>query len=255
MMEVLLREQADIAVAHDGQRMQPVFCLIPCRLQADLEAYLKQGDRKIDLWFKRHKLAIVDFSDQAHNFVNFNTPQDLNNLAEPVASNLPLLGFSAYSGTGKTTLLTQLIPALNEKNIRVAVIKHAHHQFDVDIPGKDSYRIREAGSKQTLVASSRLLALMQTMEQDPKLAELIPRIDPETVDIILVEGFKQERFAKIELHRPSLGKPLLYTQDSTVIAIASDSAIELEREIDQLDINNITAIADYIDRFIENWTP
>jgi molybdopterin-guanine dinucleotide biosynthesis protein MobB len=235
--------------------MQPVFCLIPSRLQADLETYLKQGDRKIDLWFKRHKLAIVDFSDQADNFINFNTPQDVIDSPKRVESSIPLLGFSAFSGTGKTTLLTQLIPALNKKNIRVAVIKHAHHQFDVDVPGKDSYKIREAGSRQTLVASSRLLALMQTMEEDPKLAELIPRIDPEIVDIILVEGFKQEQFAKIELHRPSLGKPILYTQDHTVIAIASDTSIELERDIDQLDINNITAIADYIDRFIENWTP
>ncbi len=255
MMEVLLREQADIAVAHDGQRMQPVFCLIPCRLQADLEAYLKQGDRKIDLWFKRHKLAVVDFSDQTYNFINFNTPQDVIDSPIPVESSLPLLGFSAFSGTGKTTLLTQLIPALNKKNIRVAVIKHAHHQFDVDIPGKDSYRIRQSGSQQTLVASSRLLALMQTRETDPKLAELIPRIDAETVDIILVEGFKQEKFAKIELHRPSLNKPLFYTQDHTIIAIANDTPLELERNIDQLDINDITAIADYIELFIDNWTP
>ncbi len=255
MMEVLLKEQADIAVAHDGKRLQPVFSLIPCRLQNDLKDYLQQGDRKIDLWFKRHKLAVVDFSDQVNSFNNFNSPQDIVESSQPVKSKIPLIGFSAFSGTGKTTLLTQLIPALSAKGIEVAVIKHAHHQFEVDVPGKDSYRIRQAGSQQTLVASSRLLALMQTMKQDPKLAELIPRINSETVDLILVEGFKQEQFAKIELHRPNLGKPLLYTKDDTIIAIASDLPLELERKIEQLDINDITAIADYLELFIENWTP
>ena len=255
MMEVLLREQADIAVAHDGKRMQPVFCLIPCRLQADLEDYLQQGDRKIDLWFKRHKLAIVDFSDQVNNFTNFNSPEDITDTSNPIESNLPIIGFSAFSGTGKTTLLTQLIPALTDKDIKVAVIKHAHHQFEVDIPGKDSYRIRQAGAHQTLVASSRLLALMQTMKEDPKLADLIPRIDTESIDLILVEGFKQEQFAKIESHRPTLGKPLLYAKDDNILAIASDTLLELERDIDQLDINNIAGIADYLELFIENWTP
>ncbi len=255
MMEVLLREQADIAVAHDGQRMQPVFSLIPCHLQADLEAYLQQGDRKIDLWFNRHKLAVVDFSDQKNCFTNFNTPQDIDDKSQFIKSSLPLLGFSAYSGTGKTTLLTQLIPALASKNIRVAVIKHAHHQFEVDVPGKDSYRIRKAGARQTLVASSRLSALMQTRDTDPKLAALIPSINSDIVDIILVEGFKQESFAKIELHRPSLNKPFLHSKDQTIIAIASDAPVELARDIDQLDINDIAAIADYIECFIKNWTP
>ena len=256
MMEVLLVNQADIAVAHDGVRMQPVFCLIACRLADSLEKYLKQGDRKVDLWFSQHQLAVVDFSDQLDSFVNFNHPEDVveQNI---IPFETPILGFSAYSGTGKTTLLRQLIPVLNAKNIQVSVIKHAHHFFDIDTPGKDSYEIRQAGSQQTLVASSRLMALMQVstdQSKNPKLATLIPRLDTSTIDLILVEGFKHEAFPKIELHRPSVGKPFLYEEDDNIIAIASDETLSLSRELDTLDINDIDAIADYIEHFIANWT-
>jgi len=256
MMEVLLANQADIAVAHDGDRLQPVFALIPCRLADNLAHYLEQGDRKIDLWFSQHKLAIVDFSDQTACFVNFNRPEDVVK-QRAIPFETPILGFSAYSGTGKTTLLRQLIPTLNAKGIQVAVIKHAHHLFDIDTPGKDSYEIRQAGSQQTLVASSRLMALMQVssdQSQTPKLTDLIPRLDTTTIDLILVEGFKHEAFPKIELHRPSVGKPLIYEHDDNIIAIASDETLSLSRELDTLNLNDIEAIADYIELFITTWT-
>lgn len=254
MMEVLLINQADIAVAHDGNRIQPVFCLIACSLKDDLERYLKQGDRKIDLWFKQHKLVEVDFSDQPDSFINFNHPEDIIKLPQPITSLLPIIGFSAFSGTGKTTLLTQLIPLLNAKGIEVGVIKHAHHKFEVDIPGKDSYQIRKAGAQQTLIASSRLMALMQTNNNDPKLVDILHRLDTTTIDVILVEGFKHEYFSKIELYRPSLGNPLLYPEDNSIIAIASDQTLQTQRKIDQLDINDINAIAEYIEQFIAHWT-
>ena len=257
MMETLLANQADIAVAHDGNRLQPVFCLIPCRLATHLENYLAKGDRKIDLWFAQHNMVAVDFSDQVDSFINFNQPEDIDSHHARIQADIPVLGFSAYSGTGKTTLLRQLIPALMEKSINVAVIKHAHHLFDIDTPGKDSYEIREAGSQQTLVASSRLMALMQASqhtEKKPELSDLIPRLDATTLDIILVEGFKHEPFAKIELHRPSLGKPFIYDHDDNVIAIASDEHLSLSRNIDQLNINDIDAVADYVAYFILHWT-
>ncbi len=255
MMETLLITQADIAVAVDGERMQPVFSLIPCRLKDELRAYLEQGDRKIDLWFKQYKLALVDFSDQADNFVNFNTPEDLQASLPTVESKRPLLGFSAYSGTGKTSLLTQLLPRLNQLGLRVAVIKHAHHKFDIDIPGKDSYEIRKAGAQQMLIASSKLVALMQTQEADePKLANLLPRLDSQALDLVLVEGFKHEAIPKVELHRPSLGKPLLYPDDDNIIAIASDQPLALSKDIQQLDLNDIDAIVSYIQQHITNWT-
>jgi len=257
MMETLLFQQADIAVAHDGNRLQPVFCLISCKLQTDLEQYLKNGGRKIDLWLEQHKLAIVDFSDQVDSFLNVNYPEDLTAHKAKIHSPIPLIGFSAFSGTGKTTLLRQLIPALKSKGLEIGVIKHAHHKFDIDIPGKDSYEIRQAGAQQILVSSSKLMALMEVQSAeflDPSLAELIPRLNTTRLDIILVEGFKHENMPKIELYRPSLAKPLLHPDDPNIIAIASDEPLTITSAIDQLDLNNIDEMANYLQHFIDNWT-
>ncbi|RKZ81231.1 MAG: molybdenum cofactor guanylyltransferase [Gammaproteobacteria bacterium] len=257
MMETLLVEQADLAVAHDGERLQPVFSLIPCRLKNELEDYLEQGGRKIDLWLAQYKMAVVDFSDQPETFLNFNHPEDVSNHQPKLRSPIPLIGFAAFSGTGKTTLLQQLIPALKAKGLEVAVIKHAHHNFDIDIPGKDSYEIRQAGAQQTLVASSRLMALMEVQPADladPCLSDLIPRLDTSKLDVILVEGFKHETIPKIELYRPTLGKPLLHPDDDNIIAIATDEPFKTATIIEQLDLNQVDTIADYIQLFIDNWT-
>ena len=256
MESLLLSPNADIAVAFDGQRLQPVFSLIPCRMQDDLQEYLLQGDRKIDLWFERHKLTVVDFSDQPDTFLNFNRPEDLVSSDIQLKSTVPLLGFSAFSGTGKTTLLKQLLPLLNQQGLNVAVIKHAHHKFDIDKPGKDSYELRKAGAKQMLIASSNLMALMETQPStldEPRLADLLPRLDSKNLDLILVEGFKQEAIPKIELHRPSLGKPLIHPDDGNIIAIASDELLTLTAPITQLDLNDAEAMIDFIQHHIENW--
>ncbi|MCX4188052.1 molybdenum cofactor guanylyltransferase MobA [Methylophaga sp. OBS4] len=256
MMETLLLSHSEVAVASDGDRMQPVFCLIPCRLKQDLKHFLQQGERKIDRWLAQYKLAEVDFSDQLHTFINCNHPEDLQQI-NPIKAPLPMIGFSAFSGTGKTTLLTQLLPKLTQRGIRVAVIKHAHHNFDIDKPGKDSYEIREAGAQQMLIASAKMMALIEKNsgdDKDPNLAELLPRLDHSQLDLILVEGFKHEVFPKIELHRPSLGKPLLFKDDPYIIAIASDSQLAETATIDRLDLNDIDAIADYIELFMNTGT-
>jgi molybdopterin-guanine dinucleotide biosynthesis protein MobB len=172
----------------------------------------------------------------------------------PVNSICHLLGFSAYSGTGKTTLLSQVLPVLKSKGVRVAVIKHAHHSFDVDHDGKDSHTLRHAGASQMLIASSKRWALMTETpnnSSDPSLTELIKKLDQSKLDIILVEGFKNESFTKIELHRSCLRKPLLYTQDKNIIAIASDKDIHPKPNIHQLDINNVQQITNYILRYIQ----
>ncbi len=255
MMETLLINQADIAVGFDGERIQPVFSLIPTRLKQDLANYLAKGERKIDLWFEQHKLALVDFSDQKHTFINFNYPEDVSAFKTQLKSIVPLIGFAAYSGTGKTSLLTQLLPKLNQIGLKVAVIKHAHHKFDIDIPGKDSYELRKAGAQQMLIASSRLTALMHTRDdREPQLAELLPRLDQQQIDLILVEGFKQESIPKIELHRPSLAKPLLYSDDESIVAIASDETLSLTKQIPQLDLNDIDAIIAFIQQHMTDWT-
>ena len=163
----------------------------------------------------------------------------------------PVIGFAAYSGTGKTTLLTQLIPVLKQKGLRVAVIKHAHHAFDIDQPGKDSYELRKAGASPMLISSSQRIALMidKAEEKEPELDELINYINPDTVDIILVEGFKHWPMPKIELHRPANGKPLLFPDDDNIIAIAHDDDINQETNIPRLDINNPVEIAEFLIEF------
>jgi len=161
----------------------------------------------------------------------------------------PLLGFAAYSGTGKTTLLVQLIPELKRRGLRIAVVKHAHHNFDVDKPGKDSYELRKAGAAPMLISSSRRTVIMidHETEQEPQLDLLVAQIPPDTVDMVLVEGFKQWPFAKIELHRAATDKPLLHPTDPNIIAVAHDQDTPLaDTSLPQLDLNNIQAIADFV---------
>jgi len=170
---------------------------------------------------------------------------------------VPILGFAAYSGTGKTTLLTKIIPLLKDKKIRLAVIKHAHHNFDVDHPGKDSFQLRKSGADMMLIASSKRWALMvenDINEAEPSLASLVERLDTSSLDLILVEGFKHESFPKIELHRTAYNKDYLYPEDVSIIAVATDGPLNLtndDRKITQLDINNPSHIVAFIcDNFL-----
>ena len=143
------------------------------------------------------------------------------------APTLPLLGFAAWSGTGKTTLLEQLIPILVSRGLRLGVLKHAHHDFDIDQPGKDSHRLRKAGASQMMVASRRRHArIMETDLAEADFHQLLASFDQTCLDLLLVEGFKHEHFPKIELHRAAIGKPLLFPIDSDIIALASDQPQE-----------------------------
>lgn len=159
---------------------------------------------------------------------------------------LPLLGITAYSGTGKTTLLKKVIPLLKLRNVRVGLIKHTHHDMEVDKPGKDSFELRKAGANQTLVASAKRWALMtETPEaNEMDLHYLASRFDHTTLDLILVEGFKHEPIDKIALFRSEVGKPLNGLIDNYVVAVASNEIIDTH--VPQLDINNPEQIADYI---------
>jgi molybdopterin-guanine dinucleotide biosynthesis protein MobB len=159
----------------------------------------------------------------------------------------PVLGFAAFSGTGKTTLLKQLIPLLVERGVRVAVIKHAHHNFDIDKPGKDSFELRKAGARQLLIASDRRWALMTENDSinDPRLEGLIARLDLDSIDLVLVEGFKHVPYTRIELHRPALGHPLLFPKDDNIIAVAADAVIETG-SLPQLDINDAAGVVEFI---------
>nr|WP_113869782.1 molybdopterin-guanine dinucleotide biosynthesis protein MobB [Brenneria salicis]NMN93318.1 molybdopterin-guanine dinucleotide biosynthesis protein B [Brenneria salicis ATCC 15712 = DSM 30166]RBP56958.1 molybdopterin-guanine dinucleotide biosynthesis protein B [Brenneria salicis ATCC 15712 = DSM 30166]RLM27344.1 molybdopterin-guanine dinucleotide biosynthesis protein B [Brenneria salicis ATCC 15712 = DSM 30166] len=159
----------------------------------------------------------------------------------------PLLAIAAYSGTGKTTLLKEVIPQLVEHGIKVGLIKHTHHQMDIDTPGKDSYELRKAGATQTIVASNQRWALMtETAEQkSPDLYELASKMDTSSLDLVLVEGFKHEEVSKIVLFRQSLGRELADLLDEYVIAIASDTEIETA-PLPRLDINQPQQVAQFI---------
>ena len=161
---------------------------------------------------------------------------------------IPILGFAAASGTGKTTLLTQLIPVLRKHNIRVGLIKHSHHNFQIDKPEKDSFRLREAGATPVMLVSSHRRAIITEFPkpQEPTLDEQLGYFDQSQLDLILVEGFKREQFPKIELHRSSLSQALRYPNDDAIIAVASDEPLALSRNITLLDLNNISQITDFI---------
>ncbi len=177
---------------------------------------------------------------------------DTRLISQLTNARVPVIGFVAFSGTGKTTLLTRLIRHLRERGVRLAAVKHSHHRFDIDIPGKDSYQLRKAGAGQMLVASRRRWALMVENaddDEEPSLNELIGHFDQSGIDLILVEGFKHERFAKIELHRPELGHPLLYPTDDDIIAFASNEAGAMDaaaRPIAFLALDQPQAIADFL---------
>ncbi|EJG0752223.1 bifunctional molybdopterin-guanine dinucleotide biosynthesis adaptor protein MobB/molybdopterin molybdotransferase MoeA [Vibrio parahaemolyticus] len=166
--------------------------------------------------------------------------------------NIPIIGFAAYSGTGKTTLLEALLPKLTEAGLRIGMLKHAHHNFDVDKPGKDSYRLRKAGASQMLIASRNRYALMtETPEAEAEFEYLLTRFDEDKLDVVLVEGCKNIAFPKIELHREEVGKPWLYPHDDNIIAIASDSA-ELDSELPQMNINDLDAIAQFVLQYVQD---
>jgi molybdopterin-guanine dinucleotide biosynthesis protein MobB len=250
LLNAVHNSEFSIAVAHDGKRLQPVVSLLHISLLDDLNNSLLNGERKIENWFSRHSSVEVDFSDCIDAFVNVNRRDDLEDLIE-----MPkLLGFSAWSGTGKTTLLKKLIPALRNQGVRLAVIKHAHHQFDVDHPGKDSYELRKSGANQMLIASANRWALMvdKPEPQEPVLADLVSKLDLANLDLILVEGFKREAIPKIELHRPSLGRPLIFSEDKNVIAIATDEPSSIESELHVMHLADVDSILKFVMNYLKD---
>lgn len=157
---------------------------------------------------------------------------------------MKVFGIAGWSGSGKTTLLEKLIPALIARGLKVSVIKHAHHGFDIDKPGKDSYRHREAGAAEVMLASGSRWALMHECrdEGEPQLNALVARLAP--CDLVLVEGFKQEPVPKLEVHRPANGKPPLFAERSDIVAVACDEAIDAPVPV--LPLNDIDAVAEFV---------
>jgi molybdopterin-guanine dinucleotide biosynthesis protein B len=162
---------------------------------------------------------------------------------------MKVFGFAGYSGSGKTTLIEQLIPRLVLAGLRVSLIKHAHHGFDIDRPGKDSYRHREAGASEVLVTSDLRWVLMHESrgEREPTLTEQLKRFS--ACDLILVEGYKREPIPKLEVFRQANDRPLLYPEDRNIVAIAADTAVKAPLPV--LDLNDYDAIAEFLIRRME----
>jgi molybdopterin-guanine dinucleotide biosynthesis protein B len=156
-----------------------------------------------------------------------------------------VLGITGWSGSGKTTLIVKLLPLLVARGLRIATLKHAHHNFDVDQPGKDSYEHRKAGAGEVLISSSRRWAQMHELGAAPELtlAQLLQRVSP--CDLILVEGFKTERHSKLEVFREASGKSPLYAEDPHIVAIACDHAVP-DARIPVVDLSDIEAIGDLV---------
>lgn len=157
---------------------------------------------------------------------------------------MKVIGIAGFSGSGKTTLIEKVIPALVREGLRVSLIKHAHHEFDVDQPGKDSYRHRHAGATEVLVSSSKRWALMHELRgaAEPSLQDQVHKLSP--CDVVIVEGYKAEPIPKIEVHRRDAKTPLLFLEDPHVVAIATDEP--LETQLPQLPLGDSEAVARFI---------
>lgn len=156
-----------------------------------------------------------------------------------------IIGLAGWSGSGKTTLITKAIPRLIARGCRVSTLKHAHHGFDLDQPGKDSFFHRTAGATEVIISSAKRFAILHELREEPEwdMSALLAKISP--VDLVLVEGFKRDKFPKLEVHRAANGKPLLQPEDPLILAIASDHPLP-EAKVPVLDLNDVEAIVDLL---------
>jgi molybdopterin-guanine dinucleotide biosynthesis protein B len=162
---------------------------------------------------------------------------------------MKVIGIAGWSGAGKTTLISRVIPYLRQQGLRVSVIKHAHHDFDVDVPGKDSWVHRQSGAEEVLVSSANRWALMHELRGavEPELPELLQKISP--VDLVVIEGFKSEPHPKIEVYRGANGKPPLFPDDPAIAGIATDVAVKTTLDVAHLD--DIPAVAAMMQKYAQ----
>jgi molybdopterin-guanine dinucleotide biosynthesis protein B len=168
-------------------------------------------------------------------------------MSEPRCKPMPMriIGLAGWSGAGKTTLMTKVIPVLIQRGLKVATVKHAHHEFDIDRPGKDSWLHREAGAGEVAIVSSRRWALIHELrdEPEPPLAEILAKLSP--VDLVIVEGFKHHAHPKLEVYRAAAGKPLLYPDDDCIVAIATDAPLP-QAPLPVLMLDDVESIANVL---------
>ncbi|MDC0093847.1 molybdenum cofactor guanylyltransferase MobA [Alphaproteobacteria bacterium] len=243
----------DIVVAKSRGFNHPVIALWKSEINIKLKNALDEGIRKIDIFTTQLKIAYVDF-DNTDNlsfdpFTNLNSPRDLIYAQQILGKLPPFFGLAGWSGSGKTTLSSKLIENFTKIGIKVGTLKHAHHKFDIDKQGKDSYNLRKAGARPMIISSKERFALIQENDESEEkslfeMLEMFSKNPIKKCDIIIVEGYKNENIPKLEVYRSIIKKPLLFTEDKNIFAIASDSKIKAS--IPTFDLNNINSITDYI---------
>ena len=243
----------DLVVAQSKGYNHPVIALWKSDLNLKLEKALNEGIRKIDIFTSSLKVAYVDFdkinNDNFDPFTNLNSPLDLIKAQQILGKLPPFFGLAGWSGSGKTTLCTKLIENFTKIGITIGTLKHAHHKFELDKPGKDSFNLRKAGARPMIISSKERFAMIQENdEHDEKslfqMIEMFSKGPIQKCDLIIVEGYKNEPIPKFEVYRPVIGKPELYKEDNNIFAIASD--IKIESSIPAFDLNNINSISDFI---------
>lgn len=238
------RKDAPVVWVHDGERDHPTIALVNRAIEPLLLEYLQAGERRVMAFMRLAGGHAVDFSDRKEAFINVNTPEELARWQE---NDDTVTRLCCMEWHRKNNAAEKLIPALCARGIRPGLIKHTHHDMDVDKPGKDSYELRKAGAAQTIVASQQRWALMTETpdEEELDLHFLASRMDTSKLDLILVEGFKHEEIAKIVLFRDGAGhRPEELVIDRHVIAVASD--VPLNLDVALLDINDVEGLADFV---------
>lgn len=243
----------DLVVARSKGYNHPVIALWKSELSSKLKISLEEGIRKIDLFTANLKIGYVDFDSnkniQFDPFTNLNSPLDLIYAQQILGKLPPFFGLAGWSGSGKTTLCTKLIENFTKIGIKVGTLKHAHHKFELDKPGKDSFNLRKAGSRPMIISSKERFALIQENDNNEEkslfqMLEMFAKDPIQKCDLIIVEGFKNEPIPKIEVYRKVIGKPELYKEDNNIFAIATDTIINASIPI--LDLNKVNSISDYI---------
>jgi molybdopterin-guanine dinucleotide biosynthesis protein MobB len=232
-------------------RRQPTFGLWDVALRDDLRAALDGGVRKIVEWTDRHGAVAVGFAavDGQDPFFNVNTPGDLLRAARMAGAGPALFGVTGWKNSGKTGLMERLVNELTGRGLTISTVKHAHHSFDVDHPGRDSFRHRQAGATEVLLVSRNRWALMHELRgaEEPPLVDLLDKLAP--ADLVLIEGYKTNPHPKIEAHREATRQALIAPQDLSIVAVASDSvgAVEpLSGARPVFDLDDTVGIADFI---------
>ena len=242
----------DLVVAKSRGFNHPVIALWKAENNLMLKKAIEEGIRKIDIFTSQLKTVHVNFDEINESkfdpFTNLNSPKDLI-IAKQILGKLPpIFGLAGWSGSGKTTLCTKIIESFTKIGITVGTLKHAHHKFDIDKPGKDSYNLRKSGARPMVISSKERFALIQENDNEEKnlfdMLEIFTKNPINKCELILIEGYKNEFIKKLEVFRFGIGKPFLYPNDQNIFAIASDKKIEVP--IPSLDINNISDICELL---------